>query len=367
MAITNFDTTNQTFRQLMGNGLMYQVPQFQHDYSGDEEQYETILSCLADNYGLELGRLTFLPLGADSHTAVYRADATDSHHYFVKLRRGKFNEASLTIPNFLSNEELRQLIPALTTQNGQLWANLSPFTVALYPFVSGRNAFELRLNEWQWFEFGLALKKLHTTTLPTKLTKGVRRENFSAQWRNRLTFFLEGLAVENFAEPVAAELAHFLKDKKRETAEIIQRSEQLAQLLQAALPPFVLCHADIHGWNLLIDEQGALHLVDWDTLIFAPKERDLMFIGGGLAGVGYKPEEEEALFYRGYGQAEINDAAIAYYRYERVIEDIALYCEQIFLSDDGGEDRRQAVKYVQSNYEPNGTIAAAGRTAPTLL
>jgi len=56
---------------------------------------------------------------------------------------------------------------------------------------------------------------------------------------------------------------------------------------------------DIHLWNLLIDDRtGALHVVDWDTLIFAPKERDLMFIGAGLADSGYMPVQEAEMFFR---------------------------------------------------------------------
>jgi len=64
---------------------------------------------------------------------------------------------------------------------------------------------------------------------------------------------------------------------------------------------FILCHADIHAWNLLIDVNGRLYIVDWDTLIFAPKERDLMFVGAGLGGNGHSLQEEETLFYQGYG------------------------------------------------------------------
>ena len=33
------DTKNQSFRQIMGNGLKYSVPRFQRDYSWDEEQW----------------------------------------------------------------------------------------------------------------------------------------------------------------------------------------------------------------------------------------------------------------------------------------------------------------------------------------
>ncbi len=55
-----------------------------------------------------------------------------------------------------------------------------------------------------------------------------------------------------------------------------------------------------------------------------------MFVGGGPGETGYTPEEEETLFYQGYGQSNINQIAIAYYRDERIIEDIAVECEQIF-------------------------------------
>ncbi len=37
---------------------------------------------------------------------------------------------------------------------------------------------------------------------------------------------------------------------------------------------------------MLIDANDALYIVDWDNPILAPKERDLMFIGGGQMGDG---------------------------------------------------------------------------------
>jgi spectinomycin phosphotransferase len=43
-------------------------------------------------------------------------------------------------------------------------------------------------------------------------------------------------------------------------------------------------------------------MVDSDDPIIAPKERDLMFMGGS---VGNKPQEKE-LFYEQYGKTEVN-------------------------------------------------------------
>lgn len=42
MATTSFSTTNQLLRDLLGNGLTYQVPLYQRDYSWDEEQWEDL-------------------------------------------------------------------------------------------------------------------------------------------------------------------------------------------------------------------------------------------------------------------------------------------------------------------------------------
>ncbi|HMZ21504.1 MAG TPA: DUF262 domain-containing HNH endonuclease family protein [Blastocatellia bacterium] len=42
MSATNFDTSNYTYRKLMGNGLTYRIPQFQRDYSWTEDEWEDL-------------------------------------------------------------------------------------------------------------------------------------------------------------------------------------------------------------------------------------------------------------------------------------------------------------------------------------
>ncbi|MCA9646545.1 MAG: DUF262 domain-containing protein, partial [Myxococcales bacterium] len=41
-AATTFNTSNQTLRKLMGNGLVYRVPPFQRDYSWTEEEWDDL-------------------------------------------------------------------------------------------------------------------------------------------------------------------------------------------------------------------------------------------------------------------------------------------------------------------------------------
>lgn len=42
MSATNFSTRNDTYRKLMGNGLIYRIPRFQRDYSWTEEEWEDL-------------------------------------------------------------------------------------------------------------------------------------------------------------------------------------------------------------------------------------------------------------------------------------------------------------------------------------
>lgn len=42
MSAMNFNTSNETFRKLLGNGLRYRVPPFQRDYSWTEDEWDDL-------------------------------------------------------------------------------------------------------------------------------------------------------------------------------------------------------------------------------------------------------------------------------------------------------------------------------------
>ena len=320
---------------------------------------EEIVRCLRDAYRLTIDKVIFLPLGADFNTAVYRVTTNNGSDYFLKLRSGEFLEASVSVPKYLADLGIKQVISPLATNTGQLWTSLESFKAILYPYVEGRNGVEAKLSEDHWFQFGAAIKRLHSTDIPISITKDVPRETFSSKWRETVKAFLVRIESEVFEEPVAVKMALFLKSKSSEILKLVERAEELALAIQKQPIDYVLCHADMHGWNLIVDKEAALYIVDWDTLIFAPVERDLMFVGAGIWDSGLTAAEEESLFYQGYGQTQINQDAICYYRCERVIQDIGEYCEYIFLSDEGGDDRIQCFEHLQLVFLPNGAVERA--------
>lgn len=311
-----------------------------------------IIQCLQDEYGLRIVQVVFLPLGADVNSAVYKVISDDETPYFLKLRSGNFNDISVTLPHFLHEQGVAQIIPPIPAKTYQLWTTLEGFNLILYPFIEGKNGVEVDLSERQWVDFGTALKRIHMIALPETLKSRIPKDTFSPQWRD----IMKAAFGQHNPDPVAEKLAAFLKAKQDVILDIVRRAEKLCIEVQASAPEFVLCHSDIHGWNVLLTEN--VYIVDWDSPILAPKERDLMFVDGDIGGIWFNAKGD-TYFYQGYGYAEIDPIALAYYRYERIIEDMAVTCQQIFLTDEGGANREAEFRHLTNQFLPNGVIERA--------
>jgi spectinomycin phosphotransferase len=325
----------------------------------------TLSGCLRDDFGVCTREVTFLPLGNDVDTAAYRVVTEDGTLFFLKLRgwrrSGQFDQTTVAIPRFLHDAGIAQVIAPIPTRDGRLWALLGDYAAILFPFVSGQDGIETPLSARQWISLGAALRAMHTLTVPPPISCQVPRETYDSHWRDFVRAIQRQIAVMDYTDVIAAATASFLRAQRAAIDHIISRAESLAATLRANPPATVLCHADIHAANVLLAPDGALHIVDWDTLIIAPKERDLMFIGGGIGGV-WNTEREAALFYRGYGQIELNATALAYYRYERIIEDIAAYSEELLLMTAGGADRARGLDMFRDQFSSGDVVDIACRT-----
>jgi len=321
---------------------------------------QNIITCLQAAYGLEIAQLNFLPLGADQHAAVYRIVSCSKAVYFLKLRSGPFNKISLTLPKYLSEQGIPQVTPPLTTITGALYAALDAFTLILYPFIQGKDATESRLSDTQWVEFGRVLKNIHTVHLPPALERTIPKETFTPWWRENVRIILQQVEIQTYQDPLAAKLKTFLTDNHSEILDLILLTDRFATAVEGLQAEFVPCHADLHAANLLVGEDGSLHILDWDNPVLALKERDLMFIGAGICGVWDKASEG-TLFYQGYG-TDADPTCMAYYRNDRIIEDIALFSEHVLEGSGSLEDQERSLHYLQSNFDSGGTIDLALKT-----
>ncbi len=90
--------------------------------------------------------MTFLPLGADVNTAVFRVGTDRGTPYFLKLRRGNFDEVAVAVVALLHAQGIRRVMAPIATTTHRLWVYAYGFAWILYPFFEGQNGYEVALS-----------------------------------------------------------------------------------------------------------------------------------------------------------------------------------------------------------------------------
>jgi spectinomycin phosphotransferase len=296
-----------------------------------------IIVALSENYSIRASNIEFLPIGNDASAFAYRVETTNGNSYFLKLKTKLSNFAGLFVPRFLKDNGIEQVIAPLPTKTYELWVKDDEFTFILHPFIAGNEAMKVGMTDAQWTEFGTTLKRIHATELPPSISQYVKRETFTPKWSRYAKELNDRINTQDYGDSYQKELADFWKESNKTIQTLIERTEMIGMYLQQADLEFVLCHADIHTANILINQEQEMFIVDWDDTLLAPKERDLMFV----LGEGTTQTREEQMFFNEYGNVAINQLALAYYRYEWCVQEIGDFGERVFSTDDIGERTKQ--------------------------
>ena len=322
-----------------------------------------IAACLRANYGVTVASIEELGLGHDAEAAVYRVEATDGRAYFLKLRSGPPDEASIDVPRFLHERAgIDAVVAPLPTTTGAPWGVVETHSALLYPYLPGRNGFAGGLSRDQWTRLGTALRQIHAATVPPDLQAALRVERFvpAEKWIAPLRAVLAGEHRRRSRDAIAEEAAVLLAERHAEIATLLARTEALGRQVQQRPVDRVLCHADIHLGNVLVGDDGRLHLVDWDQPVLAPRECDLMLLFGTAVGGFARGSAEELAFRVGYGSVEPDPLAMAYYYHERATTDIGAFAHEIFWLRGASDDaRRGAVRWLAVLFEPVRSVEAA--------
>lgn len=322
---------------------------------------QSLIDCLNKHYGLDVTQLTFLPLGADMNALIYKAQTLDQSSYFIKLKRGHDQDISALMIEYLSKSGIQHIIPLIHTTQGQPTQRLGDFTLSIAPFAEGQDGFSRDLTDDQWITLGNVMRQIHDMEVPQSLQARIRRESYSPKWRQVLRSLLKQIESNPKGDRITADFLTFLKKHEMIIHRLVERAEQLSQEIQSQPHPFVLCHADLHGGNVLIEGTGAFYIVDWDDPIMAPQERDLMFIGGGVGHV-WNQSHEVDYFYKGYGTTQVNRTLLSYYRHERIVQDIAEYGQALLFSTDSHQDRLKLYQQCLSQFDPQDVVEITFKT-----
>lgn len=319
---------------------------------------QQIDNCLKVHYGIDVINLALLPLGADINACVFKADAKNHSSFFVKLRHGHHDEINLALVELLVQAGIQLIIPPIKTKQQQSMISIEGFHLIVYPFIEGQDGFSYPLSDKQWIKLGKVLRQIHDLEMPIAVREKLRKEIYSPKYRQSVRSLYDQFNTLQVKDEIAEKLSTYLKQEQKTILHLVDSAENLAQKILNLHPKYGLCHSDIHAGNVLINGNDELYIVDWDEPMMAPKERDLMFIGGGVGNVWNQPHEE-TLFYQGYGEVMIDKNILAYYRHERIVQDIAEFAEHLLLSTAGGENRKIMFQHFMDMFASRGVVEIA--------
>ncbi|MFI5261088.1 MAG: phosphotransferase enzyme family protein [Candidatus Limnocylindrales bacterium] len=283
---------------------------------------------LHDRYRLDVAQLTFVPYGIDSWS--YVATCSDGRRAFVKLARRVPSTdawaAEIPLMSALAAGLVNVPRPMADRDGGFLNA-VAGYQVQVLEYLAGRNL----EHEAAWPD-DLYTRVAELVAAVHASTSAVRRlvervEVYDLPFLPSLATTLTVLEADEVLpagdDLTLARLRGMVVPRARDMRAAIGRLERLRDRARARQSDDVLCHTDIWGSNLLLSDDGSLHLVDWDGALIAPPEHDLFM----FAGTTFFPPERFGRFLDRYEAAfrrvRLDAGTFGFYLYRRNLEDLA--------------------------------------------
>jgi spectinomycin phosphotransferase/16S rRNA (guanine(1405)-N(7))-methyltransferase len=184
----------------------------------------------------------------------------------------------------------------------------------VYPFVDGRS--------FTWGEFAPGLRRalldlvtgVHTA--PAAARRQALADDFTVPYRAGLEAACDPGAEAADCGPFARASSDLVKQNAVPIRRLLARYDDLVARARSAAGRAVLTHGEPHPGNTMLGADGRWLLIDWDTALVAPPERDLWsldrgdgtILGAYARATGVAPDPDLLELYR--LRWDINDLAL---------------------------------------------------------
>jgi len=325
---------------------------------------ERLRAWVREDFGLDLITIDATGYGADVAAELWRGTCVDETAYAVKLS-GAGSPAGLVVSAHLAQHGVRGAVGPVPTRNGRLWSQRAGRRLSVVPWVSDDRALSGVMGAEHWVSYGALLADVHATPATDAMARLLPRENHTHE---RLAFTVRALdsqlctsaAERDPADNLARALAHEWCAAADLVSTVLEHTHALGRELRARQTSRVICHGDPHLGNVLLGRDSRVWLVDWDDAILAPRERDLMFVIGGVIASAPVSPQEQSLFFEGYGAAVVDPVRLAYYRCTRALDDLTYDAVQVVDIHRYAEPERAiALTKVREMFSPTGLARLA--------
>jgi hypothetical protein len=259
---------------------------------------EVLVSELAAHWRLDAAAIGYRAVGFGSH----HWEVTDAAgvRWFVTVDELQKRRQSLTEPLDAALDRLRHALavaielrvqgyefvvaPVASRDEEPVVRVAKEFAVAVYPFVPGTS--------FGWGEFSTAAHRQAVLDMvmavheaPAAVRKLALADSYAIQKREELEAVLDGAhGAPAEAGPYTKPMRRLLAGKQAAIRIRLARYDELAHQARAAPSRSVLTHGEPHPGNTMLTDDG-WRLIDWDTNLLAPPERDLWSLDPGDGSV----------------------------------------------------------------------------------
>ncbi len=307
-----------------------------------------VADVIGQSWGLDLDSLDYQPVGFGSHHWV-ATDKVGSRHFVTADELSSASRSgdevsvlglhlrlALTAATDLRAIGCRFVVAPRATKGNHPLVQFGRYAVALYPFVDGQSfSFEEPFGEAEQQRVLEMVAELHRAPLTAVRLPG---------WELFVVPWLEQLGHPAYRDirspgPHAAAASQLLVDNEAVVRTLIARYRTLVDRYLRDPGPVVLTHGEIHPGNVMLTSQGWV-LVDWDTALIGPRERDLWRLAQGSGSIA-----------RAYADATgsaLDEQVLDLYRIRWDLAEIASFAAELRKPHEDTEDSRKALEILHS-------------------
>lgn len=210
------------------------------------------------------------------------------------------------------------------------------YVAILFDYVVGRTPRDHPLTPAQRTHLVHSVAMMHAMTDDVPLPAHTVIEDFGAPWTRPLAQMLEGEW-----DAFDADIRAVLMPHRDRLQAMLVRFVQAGYHLRRQPPALVLCHTDIHGYNVIVSGDQT-HLLDFEGLKLAPAEHDFMFWVDDAAW-----PEILATYQQIRPDVVPDPHLIRFYQERRLLEDVYDYLEQLMCEALTSAERQYIVNNVR--------------------
>ena len=295
-----------------------------------------ITEILSEHYGIHNALLTVVEPGWSA--LAYRVD-TDSERYFLKVYDKTRYSSQVWIQGIDSymptvvwlgeHTPLRERIPhVIHVMDGGYKYEDEHRVYILFGWIDGITPRDEPLTRPQLTSLAGIVAGLHSFGEQIPTSPNVIREKYDIPFYDSLIS-----RAQSANENIPGEYLQTIIEKLQELSE-------MSRALSALNLPNVLCHNDIHGWNVITHGDG-LVLLDWEGLSFAPREADL-FMFKYERYWGRRWDEFCDEYNKTHPNLELNETAMRFFQLRRRLCDVDEFINNIVLDNASDEVKEEA-------------------------